>query len=218
MSADLDGAQQIALEEFKQLRAEIVSRTTLGNQVVFYAMTAVAAGLAVFERFPEALLGVAAVVNFFWLMWLDHTGQVFKMAAYISLRLAPLIGKGEHGLLRWEHFMRELDAGGESFRVAVYGTRTPSKKKFNVLKTRATSAYLFMIFGIGTPALILCYFLVQWDQEGLDSTDYHTWIKVAVSAFVVALWCYAISRARVLKAMADDLDESIRAADGDAAP
>jgi len=215
----MNDAEAIDLEEFKQLRAEIVNRTTLGNQVISYAITALAAGVAVSEKFPEALLGVAVIVNFFWLMWLDHTGQVFKVASYIGVELAPRLQRLGDGMLGWEQFMRRLDASGRVAATALYGTRGDEKSgDVRIVGTRATSAYIGIVFGASTPVLVTIYLLALSTPAILLSGNYYGYARLVLMASTLCLWVFSVRRAWLLRVMTDCLDDAILSAQSQPRP
>src|SRR3954469_2326874 len=110
----MDDAATTDLEEFKQLRAEIVNRTTIGHQLASFAMTAFAAAFAISGSYPDALLGSAVLICALWLLWIDNTACAFKVGAYIALGLAPRLQRrvGDHLVMGWESFVRQVNAGG----------------------------------------------------------------------------------------------------------
>ena len=139
------------LLEFERLRTEIDGRTQLAFGLVTLEVTALGAGLSVFERFPDVVVGLAVVSSILWTLYLDHSGQVRKLAAYIGLRLAPRLRASDHDVLGWESFLRELDAGGEVTRRALGNI---SVKRLRVYKTRSIELGMNAMFG-GTPLVLL---------------------------------------------------------------
>jgi hypothetical protein len=91
----MNDSQTVHLEEYKQLRDEIKTRLTLSNQLVSYTVTALAAGVAIFDKYPDAILGFTLVTSCFWLLWLEQSVQIFKIVYYIATRLAPRLRFGD---------------------------------------------------------------------------------------------------------------------------
>src|SRR6266481_5511058 len=91
----------VDLCEFKELRAEINNRTQLSTGLVGLQLAAIGSGLAVIKDYPDVVLALAALSSFLWLLWIDHTSQIYKIAAYIGLKLAPRLRSGNSELLGW---------------------------------------------------------------------------------------------------------------------
>lgn len=145
----LDGSD-VDLEEFKQLRAEIISRTALGNQIFSYTVVALGTGLTIFEKVHDILLILPFVSIWFWLLWLDHLAQVFKISFYISTVLGPRLRDGDgHFVLGWESFYRILDEKG------LVGFGDARNIKFP--NTRALFPFAAILFFGGPPILLAAY-------------------------------------------------------------
>ncbi len=115
----------IHLAEYASLRQEIDNRTRLANQLVFSQLTVLGAGMAVFDVdkafVQDVLLGLAAISACLWLFWLDHLRQIFKIGAYIGLRLAPILQGFDARALGWEKFLREIDSDEHRAGAAIFG-------------------------------------------------------------------------------------------------
>jgi hypothetical protein len=57
--------QVIDLEEYKQLRAEILVRLSLHNQLTSYTVAAMAAALTIFPAVPDVLLAISFLASWF---------------------------------------------------------------------------------------------------------------------------------------------------------
>jgi hypothetical protein len=194
-------SQTVDLEEFRQLRAEINNRTTLGNQIFSYTVLAIGAGLAVFDKMPDILLGLSLLSCWFWLLWLDHTGQVFKIAPYIALKLRPRLQFENETTLGWEYFIRKLDSDGFD---AQDGT-----SNFSIPKTGATIGYAAILFAGTAPVLMTIYWFVQMQSSTHDLFyDIRIWGMVGVAA----VWLFAVFRARTLINMITTINAAILAA------
>jgi len=193
-------SQTVDLEEFKQLRAEINNRTTLGNQIFSYTVVAIGAGLTVFDKVPDILLGLSLLSCWFWLLWLDHTGQVFKIAPYIALKLRPRLQFGEETTLGWEYFIRKLDADGFDFREGA--------NRFNIPKTGATIGYAAILFAGTAPVLMAIYWFVQMRSSNNLFYD----IRAVGMVGVASVWLFAVFRARALTDMMNNINAAILAA------
>jgi hypothetical protein len=205
---------EIDLEEFKQLRAEIITRISVGNQITSYAITALAGGVAISEKLPEALLGAAVIATFFWLIWLDHTGQVLKLAGYIGTKLVPRLQHLGKEVLGWERFMRHLDAGGKDAALALYGPESNVTPK--VVSARATRVYVGIIFGSSAPVLVIMYLFSAPTSGPLSGPSYWSAPRVTLIICVISLWLFALRRAWLLRVMANFIDRAILLARGDA--
>lgn len=178
----MEDSQVVDLEEFRQLRSEIGTRMTVSNQLVSYTVTALAAGLVVFDKYPDALLGLTLVPTCFWLLWLDHAAQIFKIACYIAIRLAPRLQCGQQGTLGWEHFLRRLDDGKLA---EITGTSIGRAHP-----TKAAFTYTEILLGGSAGALIIVYFGIL-----LTAQTFPGYPRIVGIVFSAAFWGYAVYRA-----------------------
>src|SRR3954447_26064052 len=156
----------IDLAEFDKLRQEIDNRTTLGSNVVALELTAVGASVAVADSVPDALLGLAAITCCLWLLWLDHAVQVYKIASYIGVQLAPRVtGIVGRPVLGWESYLRALDAGGQRAWRVLFPSGAPAHAgAAPVTETRSVASYVTLLFG-GIPIVTIgVYIVVVIDQ------------------------------------------------------
>src|SRR5215471_17255465 len=89
MADSRDSSRTINLTEYKQLRGEINNRTQLSAGLVALQLTALGAGIFVMKEHPAVVIALTAVSSFLWLLWIDHTSQIYKIAFYIGMNLAP---------------------------------------------------------------------------------------------------------------------------------
>jgi hypothetical protein len=193
----MEDSQLVDLEEFKQLRDEIKTRLTLSNQLV--SVTALAAGIAVFDKYPDAILGLTLVASCFWLLWLDHSAQVFKIAYYIAIRLAPRLQCGRDEILGWERFIRRLDNGTlqGAERIPTGGAVHPTKAAFVYTE--------FLLGGIaGGLAVVYCYLLST-------NSVFRNPARISVLAVAIVFWLYTVIQAFRVAGMNREIGEAILA-------
>lgn len=102
-------AASIHVTEYESLRREIETRATLPSSLIALELSALGFGLAAAQTRIDLYAGLAFLSIIFWLFWLDHTEQIWKMATYIAIRLRPTLADMAPGALGWEPFLRELD-------------------------------------------------------------------------------------------------------------
>jgi hypothetical protein len=183
----------VDLAEFDKLRGEIDNRTTLGSNVVALELTAAGAAIAVADKVPDALLGLAAVTCCLWLLWLDHAVQVYKLASYIGVQLAPkLTSDAGRPVLGWESYLRTLDAGGPDAWRALYPGGPPAGRDNQelVTGTRSVASYVTILFA-GIPVVTAAiYVAVVVDRFGSTSEV----IRLFGVAVVAVLWLVSVMR------------------------
>src|SRR5262249_14367241 len=145
------GEQDIDLLEYERLRCEIDSRTQLAFGLVTLNITALGLGFSVIATFPDVVFGLAIISCILWMLYIDHSAQVQKIAAYIGLKLAPRLRATNSESLGWEAFMRTLDAGGEATREAL---GLPRGAQVSVYRSAAIRQAMNTLFGGAAPLLI----------------------------------------------------------------
>lgn len=160
MAADV----QIGLVEFERARDEIDKRTELSANLINYEIVLVGVLLSASASMPREALVVGACVScIFWLMWIDHTSQIYKIAGYIGVRLAPRLRAADSRALGWELFLRQLDEGGAESATALgieaQGARMP------FLHTSGINRYILLLFLGGALALSLAYLSAALDEQ-----------------------------------------------------
>lgn len=201
--------QAVHLAEFDRLREEIDNRTQLSTNLVIAELTAFGAGISFFDKVPDVLVGLALVSSYLWLLWLDHTEQIYKIAAYIGCRLAPRMRAGEEAL-GWEHFLRVLDAGGVAATEALFGV-SAERREVEVQPTRNVGRYIMLLFGVSPPALLLLYLLpFERGPAGmLEET-----LRFAAVLLALALWAYACRQYRRFRRTITTIDDALRRSTG----
>jgi hypothetical protein len=187
------------LAEYDHLRGEIDNRTTLAYGLIALQLAALGAGLSAADKLPEILLGLAMVSSFLWVFWMDHTGQIFKIAAYIALRLAPRLRGATPDALGWERFFRDLDAG------AVPEWTNLARGRFPVHTTGSVHLYTGALFGVPPPAFLVAYLVSG--VHGSGGGEALRWAGVAAA---LVLWIATILRFRVYLRMIDAIGDMIR--------
>jgi hypothetical protein len=195
----------VDLSEYEQLRNEINNRAQLSGALVGLQLTVLAAGLAVTNNFPDIVVALAALSSLLWLLWIDHSSQIFKIAAYIGLCLAPRLREGDAELLGWEHFVRIIDQGGQEATKALFGPS--SSKRFKPLRTAAISRFIFLLFGASPPLLIAGFIFV-------NSKQFSDWNSIlSLHGFILVLasivWIYACRQYWLFVKMRDTIDEAL---------
>jgi hypothetical protein len=195
---------QIDLTEFEKLRDEIDNRTDLSKDILLAELTALGAGLALVDKFSDILVGLAGVSTFLWLFWLDHTEQIYKIAAYIGVNLAPRLRGRHRGALQWEPFLRILDQGGRPAAIALGLDR----KGIELRKTRNIGLYVMLLFIATTPLLMIAYgwlVLSKPTTIGLDTVRY------VVAILVWALWLYGFLQYVKFRVTIEVIDQALLA-------
>lgn len=204
-------AISIHLAEYASLRQEIDNRTRLANQLVFSQLTVLGAGMAVFDVdkvfLQDVLLGLAAISACLWLFWLDHLRQVFKIGAYIGLRLAPILQGFDARALGWEKFLREIDSDEHRAGIAIFGD--PAGRSIRFGKTRSIGANTTLLFGAITPVLIAVYLSAYMEPiltGGLAGADT---IRVVAVLATVGVWGAAVRQALQLRRTMDAISDAV---------
>jgi hypothetical protein len=190
MAHDVD----VYLKEFQLLREELVTRTNLAYALIAVDLTVLGAGLTVFQALPPAALGLAAVSSFLWLIFMDHASQVYKIAAYISLRLAPELRAVAPLALQWERFLRELDAGGQRTANALYRQGKGSAPK-HWITSGASSKYTATLFAGSPPVLLIAFAVSAATPKTHVSLAEHL-VELAALLLSFGIWVRAIIRFR----------------------
>src|SRR5215217_4678149 len=102
MTGPREHSRTVDLIEYANLRNEINNRTQLSAGLVGLNLAALGAGISIIRHVPDIVVALAGVSSFLWLLWIDHTSQIYKIAAYIGLCLAPRLREGTEELLGWE--------------------------------------------------------------------------------------------------------------------
>jgi hypothetical protein len=186
--------------EFGAARDEINMRTQLGVTILGFDLAALGTGLSLVSKSPSVGLALAAVSAFLWSLWLDQASQVWKLAAYVALRLGPRAGPGK---LEWEPFLRVLDEGGRMAAVLVppkEGVEPPDIPRW---RTRNIAFYISMLLG-GTPVILVVVFFISGH---LGDTPAGTWLELAL---VIAVWLNSLRLYQSFRELAGALDGVIR--------
>ncbi|MFJ5548171.1 hypothetical protein [Streptomyces sp. NPDC093225] len=200
--------EEIDVTEFQNLRQEINNRTNLAYALITLQLAALGTGLSVMTRLPDVLLGLAAASSFLWLFWVDHAGQVYKIAGYIALELSPQLSADvRRPVLRWEHFLRRVDAGGGTTLRALYGTDAPQGRVY-VQSSTAADVYAMLLFGC-TPPLMICGYVVVMLVGG-ERTPV---LVVVPAAAATGLWIYTVTRFRGFRKTVSTIGTAIRASE-----
>jgi hypothetical protein len=184
----------VDLAEYERLRGEIDNRTQIANGLFALELTALAAGLASFDAFPDVAIGIAVASTCLWMLWTDQEVQVWKIAAYLEIELAPRLREVNPGALGWERFLRRLDKGGDDARQALRLSR-PTRMVSSFPHTRKVGFYASLLFG-GAP-LILLLISTSTLFEDMSGTARTTRVLILLGsliAWIAAVYVYRQSR------------------------
>lgn len=168
-------AASIHVAEYESLRREIETRATLSSSLIALELSALGFGLAAAQTRIDLYAGLAFLSIIFWLFWLDHTEQIWKMATYIAIRLRPTLADRAPGALGWESFLRELD------------------RKL-VRSKNSAAAYVTLLFASVPPLLAIAFAVrAALERDHVDTTM----IARFVGAFaILAFWAFALDQLR----------------------
>jgi hypothetical protein len=130
------------------------------------------------------LLALAAVSSFLWLFWVDHAGQVYKIAGYLGMVLAPRLQASAGGdVLEWELFLRQLE--GTDNRTLLTGS---AGRRIYIQRATSADWYTALLFGAAPPLLAAAY--IETERHLHQSLGTHTWVEVSLVGlvWVLALW------------------------------
>ena len=150
----------ISLADYGRTRDEIDKRTALSAQLLNFEIILVAAMFSGFEKIPkEALIVVCCLSSVLWLMWIDHTSQIYKLAAYNELVVARTLRQRYPGVLAWEDYLRRLE---DETQAGAALSVDPHRKQFRLLKTQNIGNYITLLFAFSSIALGLLYIQSFW--------------------------------------------------------
>jgi hypothetical protein len=174
----------VDISEFESLRQEIINRTTLAYTLIPLQLTALGAGISFSGRTHHIFAGLSITSSLLWLFWLEHTGQIFRIGAYISIELRPRFTESYgRNALGWESFWRRIDPETGT------DARQPKKRRSLLAQPGPADWYVALLFGGVTPLLLAIYF---W-SSALDPHGMTIWVWLA-SASAIAFWLFSLSR------------------------
>lgn len=185
----MDEAIAIELAEYGNLRQEINNRTTLAYALITLQLVTLGTGLSVAAKFPDIVAGLAAVSSFLWLFWVDHAGQVYKIAAYIAIELGPRLTEAAgQTVLGWEYFLRRLDGPEHSSRDALH-LATADIGRVRIPASSTADKYAMLLFG-GSPPVLLAGYTVEILRDHQRPIP----LIVLTMTAVTALWLFSVWR------------------------
>jgi len=212
------GNDEVDLADYGRARDEIDNRTELSAQLMNYELALVAAVIASYDKIPHEASAVAACVSsLFWLMWIDHTSQIYKLAAYIELVLAHRVRQRHPGALGWERFLRDLDAGGAKAAAVLYGNA--AGRDIRVPATSGIGRYISLLFG-GSSIVLLTLFISEFGSrmlraarsgQGAALAEIEL-LRIGLALAAGALFVYAIIKNAQLRALMRAVSDAVRAA------
>lgn len=174
----------VDISEFESLRREIANRTTLAYTLVPLQLTALGAGLSFAGRSHHIFAGLSVISSLLWLFWIEHTGQIFRIGAYISIELRPrLAARFGPDALGWETFWRRVDP--------TTGTDARPREKRRSLLAQPGPAdwYVSLLFGGVTPLFLAIYIR----SSALSPQGITVWVWLA-SLSAIAFCVFSLIR------------------------
>lgn len=179
----------IELVEYGNLRQEINNRTTLAYALITLQLVTLGTGLSVAAKFPDIVAGLAAVSSFLWLFWVDHAGQVYKIAAYIAVELAPRLTEAAgRSVMGWEYFLRRLDGPENGAREALHMSAA-GLGRVRIPASSTADKYAMLLFGCSPPVLLAGYAI-----EILRDHQRPILLVIAIMTAVTAVWLFSVWR------------------------
>lgn len=173
--------------ELQTLRQEITSHFTLSTTLIALELAAFGSSLSLVDKSTHVLAVLAVISSFLWLLWIDHSTQILKIAAYISIDLAPRMNQClGRPVLGWESFLRRINSGGGRSATALYGASPPPRVA--IVRPLRSEWYTPLLFGAAPPLLFALY--VSANLRGGTATPV-VWLACAAGG---ALWVFTISR------------------------
>jgi hypothetical protein len=173
--------------ELQALRQEITSHFTLSATLIALELAAFGSSLSFVDKSTHVLAGLAVISSFLWLLWIDHSTQILKIAAYIAIELAPRMRQHlGRPVLGWEVFLRCINSGGERSATALHGVSRPPRAK--IVRPLRPEWYAPLLFGVAPPLLFALYVSANL-RSGTATTV--VWLACAAGG---ALWVFTISR------------------------
>lgn len=194
----------VDLAEYDRLRQEVDNRTQIANGLVGLELTALGVGLASAGSLPEVIIGLAVVSAFLWMLWVDHAGQIWKIAAYTGIDLGSRLRRSHPDALGWERFLRRLDRGGDEAR-RVLGLPAGARA-LAMPKTSNVGLYISLIFG-GSPLVLLAVSLISLFDDDMDGVG--RGVRVAAIAGALVVWVLALRAFRQFRRLAATIDAAI---------
>lgn len=193
---------EIANAEAQGLRQEITTRITLMNAIIALELAALGAGLTIISKPNYVLAALGAASSFLWLQWMEQSLYTYKLAAYLTVQLAPWLSQmAGHQVLGWETFLRRLESNGEQSHRALYPGPAGHGRHL-VHSGRYGEWYISLLFA-GTPPLLLALYVA-------DTGD--SLARVLPICLAVGLmWIYTIIRYTLLIHDIKVLNEAISA-------
>ncbi|HVR10782.1 MAG TPA: hypothetical protein VMW75_22250 [Thermoanaerobaculia bacterium] len=183
--------QAVDLTEFECLRKEIDNRTQIGHNIILAQVAMFGAGISLFDKLPDVLVGLAFVPSLLWLLWLDNTLQVFKLGTYIATVLAPRLSSHNVEVLGWERFRRLIDSGESPAVKSLFAnspshTRRAKRVTLPRERTRQVAFYTMPLFA-GCPLVLMALYPILPLAGQAD----HVQIRLAGLAMAFCLWVFA---------------------------
>jgi hypothetical protein len=144
------------------------------------------------------------VSAFLWMLWVDHAGQIWKIAAYTGIDLGSRLRRTHPDALGWERFLRRLDRGGDEARRVL---RLPAGARALAMpKTTNVGLYISLIFG-GSPLVLLAVSLISLFDDDMDGVG--RGVRVAAITGALVVWVLALRAFRQFRRLAATIDAAI---------
>jgi hypothetical protein len=148
---------EIDSTETQCLRQEITTRITLMHAVIALELAVLGTGLTTITKPTYILTALGAASSFLWLQWMEQSLYTYKIAAYLSVHLAPQLSRLVcRPVLGWETFLRHVEANGEESCRALYPGTAGGGRRL-MLSGRYAEWYIPLLFAVTPPLLIALY-------------------------------------------------------------
>jgi hypothetical protein len=154
-----DAAAGIELDsaEAQCLRQEITTRITLMNALIALELAALGTGLTTISKPTYVLAALGAASSFLWLNWMDQSLYTYKIAAYLTVELAPRLSQlAQRPVLGWETFLRRIEANGEKSGQGLY-PGAHGRGRHLKYAGRHAEWYVPLLFAVTPPLLVALY-------------------------------------------------------------
>lgn len=175
--------------EVQCLRQEITTRITLMHAIIALELAVLGVGLTAIAKPTYVMAALAAASSFLWLLWMDQSLYTYKVAAYLSVELAPQLSQlARRPVLGWETFLRRIEASGQKSSRALYPGAAGRGRRL-LYSGRHAEWHVPLIFAV-TPPLLLAIFVV-------DTRD--SLMQVLAACLTAGLlWAFTIIRFALL--------------------
>jgi hypothetical protein len=123
-------------------------------------------------RFPDAPLGVAAVISILSFLWSDHDKQITTLGAYLAIEVEPKLRRVT-GTYSWESFFRKMDEGGSKAALQLPGEELsdPSRGEREAIPRDRKIMSEYGLLFLWTPVVLLLLYAIELVLDEVDATS-----------------------------------------------